>query len=134
VTVGPDFRDRLERGAALFNERYFFEAHEVWEDQWRLENGEARRLLQGLIQVAAGFVKLQRGQPRGAVLNLDKGARTLAGLPAECFGVDLEDLRASIARWRAEAARMDAAGANEYDTAALPRLALERQPERDTSD
>jgi len=128
VTVGRDFRARLERGADLFNERLFFEAHEVWEDQWHLESGEARRLLQGLIQVAAGFVKLQRGQPRGAVLNLGKGARTLAGLPAEFLGVDLEDLRASIARWRSEAARMDAAGVTEYEAVALPCLALGRQP------
>jgi MOSC domain-containing protein YiiM len=51
--------DALARGALLFDSAAFFEAHEVWEQQWRVETDPARRrCLQGLIQVAAAFHKL----------------------------------------------------------------------------
>jgi len=116
------FHAALQRGAVLFDRRKFFEAHEAWEERWLVETGEARRLLHGLIQVAAGFVKLQRRSPRGAVLNLDKGARKLAGLSGARFGLDLEPLLASVARWREVAASMDADGRTDYDAADLPRL------------
>ncbi|PYS93153.1 MAG: DUF309 domain-containing protein [Acidobacteria bacterium] len=119
-----DFEGRLRRGADLFNAGKFFEAHEVWEDQWRLESGPARRLLHGLILLAAGFVKLQRGSPRGAVLNLDKGARRLEGLPPRCAGVDLDRLLSDVGDWRATASAMEQAGRTDYDAAALPRLDL----------
>src|SRR5512145_2639201 len=59
--VGDPYTDRLERGVALFNDGSFFEAHDVWEDAWRESEGDVRLFLQGLIQIAAGFVKLQRG-------------------------------------------------------------------------
>jgi predicted metal-dependent hydrolase len=51
--------DALLRGSALFDAGAFFEAHEAWEEQWRVEIDETRRrFLQGLIQVAAAFHKL----------------------------------------------------------------------------
>ena len=55
----------LEDGIVLFNRGQFFEAHEVWEDAWRRARGEDEVFLHGLIQVAAGFHKLQCGQPSG---------------------------------------------------------------------
>jgi predicted metal-dependent hydrolase len=51
--------DPLAQGARLFDAGEYFEAHEAWEGHWRLATDEAdRRLLQGLIQVAAAFHKL----------------------------------------------------------------------------
>ena len=64
----------LEEGTALFNRWQFFEAHEVWEDGWRIVDGRDRLLLHGLIQIAAGFHKLQCGQPGGCATLLSKGA------------------------------------------------------------
>ena len=43
---------RYLEGIRHFNAREFFEAHEVWEDVWRDEQGPARQYYQGLIQVA----------------------------------------------------------------------------------
>ncbi|HEU4401383.1 MAG TPA: DUF309 domain-containing protein [Candidatus Polarisedimenticolia bacterium] len=122
--MATDFREALRRGADLFNRRRFFEAHEAWEERWLIETGEARLLLHGLIQVAAGFVKLQRGAPRGAVLNLEKGAARLERLPPGCLRVDLAGLLGSVARWRRTAAEMAAAGRSAYDATALPHLDL----------
>ena len=117
----------LERGVELFNQRLFYEAHEVWEDAWRVEQGDERLLLQGLIQVAAGFVKLQRGRPRGTVELLVKGAEKLTRVPPDLCGVELDPLLKAVAVWRQTADRMVAAGASEYDPAGLPRLGLRRR-------
>ncbi len=121
-SIRPGFALALQRGVALFNATKFFEAHEVWEDQWRLESGEPRLFLQGLIQVAAGFVKLQRGSPRGAALNLQKGAEKLALLGPSLHGIDLEALLASVSQWRQTAVAMSLSGSHDFDPTLLPRL------------
>ena len=43
--------ERIRDGLVLFNERHFFEAHEVLEDVWHRERGEPRLFLQGQIQI-----------------------------------------------------------------------------------
>lgn len=64
----------LAEGRRLFDAGRFFDAHEAWEAAWRVETGSARRVLQGLIQVAAGFHKgLVQGRPSGMVRLLGAG-------------------------------------------------------------
>lgn len=65
--------EAIERGAVLFTEGEHFAAHEVWEERWRVVvDGDERRVLQGLIQVAAGCHKIFRQGKR------DSGGRLLA--------------------------------------------------------
>lgn len=118
----PDFEAFLDRGIDLFNRRLFFEAHEAWEDAWRAESGDRALFLQGLIQVAAAFVKLQRGAPSGMVALLDKGWEKLERLDPADQPVDLVLLENDVARWRAEGVRLLEAGGGDWDAAALPRL------------
>jgi len=122
--MATDIRTLLARGVDLFNQEDYFEAHEVWEDAWRQEQGERRRFLQGLIQVAAGFVKLQRRQPRGAKALLERGAEQIAEHADAELGFDLPPLLESVSKWRDVADKMVASG--EYDTGELapPRLNL----------
>jgi len=112
----------LEDGIVLFDRGQFFEAHEVWEDAWRRARDEDRVFLHGLIQVAAGFHKLQCGQPSGTVSLLSKGVAKLAALPAGAFIPELPSFRASVETWKETAARMAGSGAVEFDATALPRL------------
>lgn len=74
---------RLEEGRALFNAGRFFEAHEKWEEVWLAETGPAKRLLQGLIQIAAGFLKAESGSFGVAARLLEAGVAKLesAGAP-----------------------------------------------------
>jgi len=55
-------------GVDLFNHFYFWEAHEAWENLWSTTEREspAGRLLQGLIQIAAAFLKTHTGVHEGA--------------------------------------------------------------------
>lgn len=52
----------------LFDQRYFWEAHEAWEGLWHQLPRETKRaqLLQGLIQVSAAVLKSHLGQVRAA--------------------------------------------------------------------
>ena len=122
--MSPNSLELLRRGAELFNRQQFFEAHEVWEDAWRVERGEPAYFLQGLIQIAAGFVKLQRSEPRGTIGLLRKGASKLKRFHPGRYGVELGGLLTSVARWEQIAEQMAASGSTGYDTEDLPRLML----------
>jgi predicted metal-dependent hydrolase len=62
-----DYDPRYLAGIVYFNERDFFEAHEVWEDLWAEAAGPERRFYQGLIQAAVGLHHFSNGNLRGAV-------------------------------------------------------------------
>jgi len=49
-----------------FNSGRFFECHETLEEIWQEERGGVRDLYKGLIQVAAAFVHVSRGNHKGA--------------------------------------------------------------------
>ena len=109
----PFIRTCLDEGTVLFNRGQFFEAHEVWEDGWHRAQGEERLLLHGLIQIAAGFHKLQCGQPGGAASLFAKGLAKLAALPSSPFGTGFQFFREAV-----ETSRR----ASGHDPPAPPRL------------
>jgi hypothetical protein len=72
--LADDEVDRLFRqGVALFNGVRYWHAHEAWETLWRAAPEEERDFYQGLIQVAAGLLHLQRRNLRGARNKLREG-------------------------------------------------------------
>ena len=91
--------DLLEQGAALFNSRLYFEAHEAFEDLWRQSQGDLRTVHQGIVQCCAGLVKHQRGQPAPACTLLRKGLDKLTAAPANLrSGLDLPALICELQR------------------------------------
>ena len=56
----------LDRACAEFNAGLFYECHESLEEIWQEERGPVRDFYKGLIQVAAAFVHLSRGNYVGA--------------------------------------------------------------------
>jgi hypothetical protein len=79
MPAGESLSESLEAGRALFNGGRFFEAHERWEAAWLVETGPSRLLLQGLIQIAAGFLKARQGRAAGAARLLESGVEKVAG-------------------------------------------------------
>jgi hypothetical protein len=69
--------DLLHQGVALFNGSRYWHAHEVWETLWRAADEDDRDFYQGLIQVAAGLLHLQRRNARGARNKLREGLAKL---------------------------------------------------------
>src|SRR5262249_29813355 len=68
-------------GVTLFNAREFWHAHEAWEQVWLEAPNPMRAFYQGLIQVAAAFVHVQRNEYPGAVRLLENGIAKLELYP-----------------------------------------------------
>jgi len=105
-------------GARLFDLGEFFEAHEVWEERWRVATDETEReLLQGLIQVAAAFHKLLvMKSAESASRLLAKGLAKLDACPAHVQGMDLAAFRERLR------ACEKALAAGELTRAAIPTM------------
>ena len=85
--------DRLfRRGVALFNGVRYWHAHEEWETLWRAAPDEERDFYQGLIQVAAGLLHLQRRNLRGARTKLTEGLARLRPYQPAHRGVFVNEL------------------------------------------
>ncbi len=89
-----------------------FHAHEVLEAAWKSGPAEERDLWQGLAQIAVGLTHARRGNARGAVTLLRRGAERVrahqagragqdeagarqAGRPASPFGMDIASFLAA---------------------------------------
>ncbi len=117
------FHESLAKGIDLFNRREFYEAHEAWEEGWIDELSDTRLLLQGLIQVAAGFYKLQSASPTGTVKLLGLGLAKLRPFLGNSLGVDLPALIPQVELWLARAQQLVAANRADFDPTQLPRIA-----------
>ena len=66
-------------GADLFNQGYYWEAHEAWELLWQQADAAAQERLffKALILLAAAGVKLREGKPRPAARHYGRAAACL---------------------------------------------------------
>jgi len=95
----------LARAVALWNQRLFFEVHEVLEAEWKRVAGDVRTALQGLIQIGVAFHHLAHGNLRGARSLLRDGRERLAATAAAVPTVDARALLDATAAFEAATAR-----------------------------
>jgi predicted metal-dependent hydrolase len=100
--VSASHADAFHRGARLFDDGDFFAAHEAWEERWLVEREPwPRTLLQGLIQVAAGFHKLRAVRDRASAARLlAKGLAKLETQPEGMDGGSLRPFCDGVRAWR----------------------------------
>ncbi len=106
VVLSPD--EAVRHAQRLIDDGYPFHAHEVFEAVWKATSGEQRELWQGLAQLAVGLTHVQRGNPKGAVALLRRGADRIdpyAGEPPH--GLDVAGL---VGHARCLAARIEREG------------------------
>jgi hypothetical protein len=82
----------FRRGVALFNGVRYWHAHEAWETLWRAAPDEERDFYQGLIQMAAGLLHLQRRNARGARNLLSQGLDKLRKYQPTHRGIFVNEL------------------------------------------
>jgi predicted metal-dependent hydrolase len=85
-------RGLFERGVEQFNGRFFFEAHDTWEELWRETTGPHRLFYQGLIQTAVGFYHLSNKNYKGACSQFGKAISKLEQYGLMYHGVMIQQL------------------------------------------
>lgn len=86
----------LELAQGLLDADLPFQAHEVFEDAWKLSTGSDRALWKGLAQLAVGSTHLARGNRRGGEALLRRGSAAIAPFRDERpHGIDI----AGVVRW-----------------------------------
>ena len=106
-------------GSRLFDSGAFFEAHEAWEELWRVETDETRRrILQGLIRNRSGIHKLfVTGCAASASRLLVKGTAKLDGCPTNVVDMNVAAFREGVR------ACAEALAAGCFNHTAIPRVA-----------
>ncbi len=110
--------------ARLFNERAYYESHDVLEEEWAGARGVRRETLKALVKLAAGMYHLQTSGYRGAASLLSSGLAALDALPADAVFFEVPPLRDPVARCLGKLALLESGGAVEWAEDDLPRLRL----------
>ena len=119
-------RHILLEGIEQYNDGYFFEAHETWEELWLPSPWPIRQFLQGLIQVAAGFVHLMRHEYPGTVRLLGYALEKLEEFPDDYLGLDVARLRRDVEQARDEIEALGPERYEEWDQTRIPKMHLLR--------
>ena len=104
TTANWQFHETYLYGVDLYNFSYWWEAHEEWEELWRRADPLCGLYLQGLIQIAAAFIKWHQGNRRGRERLLGKGRNKLVQVENELgqsryMGLDLKDFGRRLNRF-----------------------------------
>jgi len=115
--------EELRKGIELFNNREFFECHEVLEDQWRREMSDLKDLYQSIIKIAVGFYHAERKNYVGAVKVLRKGLRQIEPYlePGRAEFLELRPFVAQCTQCLAELEHAEQ-GLSLFDVSYIPRL------------
>ena len=89
----------LREGRRCYESGAFFEAHEHSELVWLAASEPEKTFLQALIQTAAAFHHLQRGNWAGTASLLRSALRRLEGYPESFAGIAIAPLRGAIRQW-----------------------------------
>ena len=107
-------------GLQAYEEKDFFEAHELWEELWSEYYLADRTLIQGLIQLAVSFVHLGNGNLNGAKSLLNKSADKFSSFSGVHRGINIDNLKKQIMEIKNEYEQLMTV--DEFDWAHIPVL------------
>ena len=118
----------LRLGCDEFNSGLFYECHERFEEIWQQEQGPVRDLYKGLIQLAAGFVHLSRGNYVGAERLLRTGIGYLDRYrEGGALGFDVETIATAAGDMYARLMDAGPAGVGDLDLSRRPVYSFDTQ-------
>lgn len=82
----------INKGISLFNDGYYFEAHDFFEDLWMDEKGKFREFLQALVQVSVGSYHFENENIYGALSQYQKALKKFQKYEVIDLGIDIIDL------------------------------------------
>jgi len=122
-TLHPQAREGLH----LFNEGKYFEAHEALEDAWNAEDGNAKNLYRGVLQVAVTYLHITRGNYSGALKVHERSRKWLDGLPDVCKGIHIRELRLDAEQVMVEMQRLGPEKIKEFDRGLFKHVKWEEE-------
>lgn len=114
-TLHPQAR----QGLRLFNAGEYFPAHEALEEAWNAEEGDAKHLYQGILQIAVTYLHILRGNYSGALKVYGRSRKWLNGLPDVCMGIQVAELLLNAEKVMKEVERLGPERLGEFDRALL---------------
>lgn len=111
-------------GIDQFNAGDWFDCHETLEDLWAGEQGDARHLYQGVLQVAVALHHWREGNFRGAMFLLGSARELLSCVEPLCQGVDVVALLRDAGRLREALETLGPERMGELDYTLIPRVRL----------
>jgi hypothetical protein len=121
---------RYLAGVLFFNERDFFEAHEVWEDLWAESHGDERRFYQGLMQAAVGLFHFGGGNLGGAVKLFHSSRDYMRPCGSPFLGVNVNAFWRSMEECFRPLLEGPPDRASRPDPARIPTITLDPAPEK----
>ena len=83
-------------GLQAYEEKDFFEAHELWEELWSEYYLDDKTFIQGLIQLAVSFVHLGNGNLNGAKSLMKKSGDKFSSYSGLHRGINIDNLKQQI--------------------------------------
>jgi len=114
----------LLQGIDQFNAGEWFACHETLEELWAGEQGDARHLYQGILQVAVALHHWREGNFRGAMVLLGSAEELLSRVEPVCQGVDVAALLLDAARFQRALETHGPERMREVDPSLIPRVRL----------
>lgn len=115
-------RHILLAGIEQFNAGYYFEAHETLEELWLPSPWPIRPFLQGIIQLAAGFVHLKRHEYPGTIKLLARAIEKIEAAEEGYLGVDGRRLAREAKRSLTELEALGPERFEEWDHNKIPTI------------
>jgi predicted metal-dependent hydrolase len=114
---------RLREGIGLFNERRFFECHEVLEALYQETEAANKPFIEGLIQLAAAFrIFCEFGEVKGPVRMIYQALVRFENYQPDFLQVRVSEAAAAMETWAKQAER----GANAPPPSSVPKIPLQR--------
>jgi len=118
-------------GLRLINAGKYFEAHEALEVAWLEEQGKARELYRGILQIAVVYLHATRRNYNGVIKVYGRSQKWLKGWPDFCRGIHIAQLQKDAASVVKEIERLGIQNISQFDDLLLkPVQWTEYSPEK----
>ena len=88
--------DAVSQGRSYFNDERFWECHEVLEGVWKSIDGDEKKLVNGLILVAAGLVHYQKDEDETCISIFNRGLEKLQHSSGMYYEIDVDRIKSLV--------------------------------------
>ena len=96
VEEKKDKEEGVAEGISYFNDERFWECHEVLEGVWKNCSGDEKKLVQGIILVAAALVHYQKDQDEICISVLGRALDKLSNSSGIYHKIDIDSLKKKV--------------------------------------